>query len=96
MSLKEIQETESTVLYHIYQAAQLDHSRLKDFISSLKKVTNAPEYILDPFLMAVLLSVSNVYEDQVIEILQMRSSSSSVAVPEFFIYSIKAIFTGKF
>ncbi|XP_043276970.1 Fanconi anemia group I protein [Venturia canescens] len=70
VSLKEIQETESTVIYHIYQAAQVNHSRLKDFVTSLKKVTNAPEHILDPFLIGVLLSVINVYEDQILEILK--------------------------
>lgn len=69
VSLKEIQESEGTVLYHIYQAAQLNHGNLKDFVSSLKKVTNAPEFILDPFLMAVLLLLSNIYENQVIHVL---------------------------
>lgn len=36
VSLKEIQEIESTVLYHIYQSALLNHSSLKEFIRNLK------------------------------------------------------------
>lgn len=37
---------------------------LRDFIKSLNGVTNVPEYLLDPFIMTLLLHVSNIYEDE--------------------------------
>lgn len=64
--MKEIYDIESTVLYHIYQATQLNHENMKDFIRFLKHVSYAPEYILQSFILCVLMSVSDIYEDQVI------------------------------
>ncbi|KAK0173374.1 hypothetical protein PV328_006584 [Microctonus aethiopoides] len=69
ISLKEIQDTESTVLYHIHQSALLNHSSMKDFMRHLKSITNAPELVLKPFSMSVLLLVSEIYEDQVFDII---------------------------
>ncbi|XP_015108485.1 Fanconi anemia group I protein [Diachasma alloeum] len=70
VSLREIQDTESTVLYHIRQSALLNHSSLKDFVKNLKNVTNAPEFILEPFPMSVLLMISDIYNDQIFEIVK--------------------------
>ncbi|XP_015609522.1 Fanconi anemia group I protein isoform X2 [Cephus cinctus] len=69
-TLKDILEIEGNVLYHIYQAAQLSHKSLKDFIHFLKTVTDSPKFILNPFIFAMLLNVANIYEDEVFEILK--------------------------
>lgn len=68
INLKEVQDIESTVLYHVYQAAQLNHENMKDFIRFLKHVSHASEYMLQPFMLSVLMSVSGIYEDQVYQI----------------------------
>lgn len=63
---KEIQDTESTVLYHIYQAAQLNHQHIRDYIKYFKSVTHVPEAVLEPFMLSVLLTVASIDENQVI------------------------------
>ncbi|XP_026674075.1 Fanconi anemia group I protein isoform X2 [Ceratina calcarata] len=70
ISLKEVQENESTVLYHVYQAARLNHENMRDFIRFIKQVSYAPEYMLQPFMLAVLMTVSSIYEDQIYETLR--------------------------
>ncbi|XP_043519623.1 Fanconi anemia group I protein isoform X2 [Frieseomelitta varia] len=70
INLKEVQDIESTVLYHVYQAAQLNHENMKDFIRFLKHVSHS-EYMLQPFMFSVLMSVSGIYEDQIFEILRL-------------------------
>lgn len=69
ISIKEVRDIESTVLYHVYQAAQLNHESMKDFIRYLKSVSHASEYTLQPFVLAVLMSISSIYEDQVAAVL---------------------------
>ena len=70
VTLKELQEVESTVLYYIYQSA-LDNSKgTMEYLKCLKSVANAPEYILDSFVMSVLLLLSGLYEDQTFQILK--------------------------
>ncbi|XP_066601799.1 Fanconi anemia group I protein homolog isoform X2 [Prorops nasuta] len=71
VSLKEVQETESTVLYHIYHAAQVNHKILNNYISFLKNIHTVPEYIIDPFILGILLLVSEIYEEQVFEIIRL-------------------------
>ncbi|KAH0548377.1 Fanconi anemia group I protein [Cotesia glomerata] len=71
VSKKEVQDTESTVLYHIRQSVSLNHSSLKDFLRNLKNVTNAPEFILNPFPMSVLLLVTDIYEDQIFDVIKL-------------------------
>ncbi|XP_033206109.2 Fanconi anemia complementation group I isoform X1 [Bombus vancouverensis nearcticus] len=78
INLKEVQDIESTVLYHVYQAAQLNHENMKDFIRFLKHVSHAPEYVLQPFMLSVLMSVSTIYEDQIFEILRLAVVNSSL------------------
>lgn len=70
VSRKEIQDTESTVLYHIHQSASNNHSSMKDFIRNLKSITGAPEFVLHPFLMAVLLLISENYGDDVFDVIK--------------------------
>ncbi|CAK9794572.1 Fanconi anemia group I protein [Anthophora plagiata] len=78
LNIKEIQDIESTVLYHIYQAAQLNHENMRDFIRLLKHVSYASEYMLQPFMLAVLMSVSSIYEDQIFEALKMAVVNSNL------------------
>lgn len=70
VSLKELQETESTVLYYIYQSALDNAKGSMDYVRCLKSVINAPEYILDNFVMSVLLLLSGLYENQALQILK--------------------------
>lgn len=67
-----IHEAESTVLYHIYQSAFLGHESVKDYLSSLKNITKCPEFILHPFQLGVLLSISNVacYEEKTFDLIR--------------------------
>lgn len=39
---------------------------MKDFIRFLKHVSYASEYMLQSFMLSVLMSVSDIYEDQVL------------------------------
>ncbi|XP_049952451.1 Fanconi anemia group I protein-like [Schistocerca serialis cubense] len=73
VDIRDIQRSESTVLFHISQAAAGGHSIVKELIKSLKNVRNAPEFVLNPFLVAVLLCVSSIssYEDQAFDILKL-------------------------
>lgn len=67
-SERETQFAEATVLFHIHQSARFGHASVKNFLKFTKSVTDAPELVLDPFLLSVLLSVSTVsiYEEQVL------------------------------
>ncbi|XP_011143561.1 Fanconi anemia group I protein [Harpegnathos saltator] len=69
VSAKEIQDVESTVLYHIYQAAQLNHQHIRDYIRYSKNVSNVPETIMEPFMFSILLTVAPICEDQIFELL---------------------------
>ncbi|OAD51916.1 Fanconi anemia group I protein [Eufriesea mexicana] len=71
VNIKEVQDIESTVLYHVYQATQLNHESIKDFIRFLKHVSYASEYMLQSFMLSVLMSVSDIYEDQIFETLRV-------------------------
>ncbi|KAJ9598017.1 hypothetical protein L9F63_026879 [Diploptera punctata] len=68
----EAQFAEATVLFHILQSARFGHVSVKNFIKYMKSVTYAPELVLDPFLLTVLLSIStiSIYEEQVFDILK--------------------------
>lgn len=56
------------MLFHIHQSARFGHASIKNLMKFMKNVTNAPELVLDPFLLTVLLSVStiSIYEEQVL------------------------------
>ncbi|GJQ77090.1 FANCI [Trypoxylus dichotomus] len=71
-------QAESTVLYHIYQTALLGHESIKDYLSSLKNFTKSPEFILHPFQLSVLLTLSTVTfcEDKVFELIRQSISRS--------------------
>jgi hypothetical protein len=66
-SESETQFSEATVLFHIHQSARFGHASIKNFLKFMKNVVNAPELVLDPFLLTVLLSLStiSIYEQQV-------------------------------
>lgn len=68
----EAQPSEATVLFHILQSARFGHASIRNFLKFTKNVTNAPELVLDPFLLTVLLSVSNIsiYQEQVFDVLK--------------------------
>lgn len=63
----ETQSAEATVLFYILQSARFGHASIRNFLKFMKNVANAPELVLDPFLLTVLLSVSNIsiYQEQV-------------------------------
>nr|XP_034193738.1 Fanconi anemia group I protein isoform X2 [Osmia lignaria] len=78
IGMKQVQDIESTVLYYLYQAAQLNHENMKDFIRHLKNVSSASEYMLQPFMLAVLISISSIYEEQIFEILRSTIVNNSL------------------
>jgi Fanconi anemia group I protein len=71
-SNQDIMEAESTVLYHIHTSASLGHECIKDYLASLKNVLRSPEYIIHPFQLSVLLTISTIshYEEKVFEIVR--------------------------
>lgn len=50
----------------------LGHESIKDYLSSLKNITKCPEFLLHPFQLAVLLSISNVdsYEEKTFDLIR--------------------------
>ncbi|XP_046613959.1 Fanconi anemia group I protein [Neodiprion virginianus] len=74
LTVKEIQEAESTILYHIFHATEVNQNSLKDFIKSVRNATNIPAYVLDPFIMTLLLNVSDIYENDTLDILRSALS----------------------
>ncbi|KAG8289680.1 hypothetical protein J6590_099551, partial [Homalodisca vitripennis] len=69
---KEISDCESMVLYHTEESAKLSRGCVTDLLKFTKNCVSIPEIILDPFLLAVLLSLSTIsaYEQQVMETLK--------------------------
>lgn len=65
-------DAESTVLYHIHTAASLGHECIKDYLNSMKNLTKAPEFVLHPFQLMVLFTISTIshYEETVFEIIR--------------------------
>jgi hypothetical protein len=63
----ETQSAEATVLFHVHQSARFGHASIRNFLKFTKSIANAPELVLDPFFLTVLLSLSNIsiYEEQV-------------------------------
>ncbi|XP_058794927.1 Fanconi anemia group I protein homolog [Phymastichus coffea] len=70
ITLKELQNVESTVLYHIYQSVLDNEKGAKEYMKCLKLIVNAPEYVMKPFVMSVLLLLSDLYEEQAFSILK--------------------------
>ncbi|XP_039277533.1 Fanconi anemia group I protein [Nilaparvata lugens] len=67
-----INECESNVLYHIEEAAVVGHSCVNQLLRFAKASSNCPELMIDPFLLAVFLSIASIstYETQVISLLK--------------------------
>lgn len=57
---KELSDCEGMVLYHIQEWAKLSRGCVSELLKFTKSVVNTPEVILDPFLLAVLLSLSTI------------------------------------
>ncbi|XP_011502172.1 PREDICTED: Fanconi anemia group I protein homolog [Ceratosolen solmsi marchali] len=68
---KELQEVESTVLYYIHQSVLDNTKGSLEYIRCLKSIINAPEYVLDTFVISILLLISDLYEDQTLQILKL-------------------------
>ncbi|XP_011882378.1 PREDICTED: Fanconi anemia group I protein isoform X2 [Vollenhovia emeryi] len=67
---REVQDVESTVLYHISQAAELNHQHIRDYVKYFKSVSHVPEAVLEPFMLSVLLTVAFIDESQIFEMLR--------------------------
>lgn len=65
-----MQDVESTVLYIIYQSALDSEKGVKEYMKCLKLAVNVPEYIMEPFVMSVLLQLADLYEDLAFPILK--------------------------
>ncbi|CAG9823300.1 unnamed protein product [Phaedon cochleariae] len=65
-------EAESTVLFHIHTAASLGYACIRDYLNSLKNMLRAPEFILHPFQLMMLFTISTIthYEETVFEIIR--------------------------
>lgn len=72
--MKEIQAVEGTVLYHIYTIVSgLGPQSVKDFVKTLKECVNSPGFILTPFTLTFMLSISCVsytFEEEVLSIIK--------------------------
>lgn len=68
----EVVQAEGTILLYIHQWADVGHESMKDYLNSLKHTTKLPEYILQPFHLSMLLSLSCilVYKKQVIPLVR--------------------------
>ncbi|KAI4488492.1 hypothetical protein M0802_011598 [Mischocyttarus mexicanus] len=71
VSLQEIKDAESNVLFHIHHAAQLHYKCIKDLILTFKKFSMVPEYVLEPFILSTTFIISSIHEEQVFEILHL-------------------------
>ncbi|XP_072384850.1 Fanconi anemia group I protein homolog [Diabrotica undecimpunctata] len=69
---KDATEAESTVLYHIHTAASMGYECIKEYLNSLKNMVRAPEFVLNPFQLMVLFTISTIphYEETVFEIIR--------------------------
>ncbi|RZF44760.1 hypothetical protein LSTR_LSTR000712 [Laodelphax striatellus] len=67
-----VNDCESNVLYHIEEAAMVGHSSVNQLLRFAKASSNCPELMIDPFLLAVFLSIASIstYETQVIYLLK--------------------------
>ncbi|XP_054257724.1 uncharacterized protein LOC128982781 [Macrosteles quadrilineatus] len=65
-------DCENMVLYHIEEAAKLSRGCVTDLLKFAKNCVNCPELVLDPFMLAILVSLSTIaaYELQVTDILK--------------------------
>ncbi|KAL1497009.1 hypothetical protein ABEB36_008041 [Hypothenemus hampei] len=68
----DVLEAESMVLFHIENAASIGHNCIKDYLNALKNSVKSPQYILHPFQLLTLLTISTVpqYEEQAFDIIR--------------------------
>lgn len=62
---------ESTILYHVHQYANSGYDT-KEYLNTLKTLTKTPEYVLHPFQLTFLLTISTIpfYEKNVFDIIK--------------------------
>lgn len=60
------------VLFHIQTAASIGHQCIKDYLNSLKTAIKSPNFILHPFQLLTLFTISTVaqYEETVFDIIR--------------------------
>lgn len=65
-------EAESTVLFHIQNAASIGYNCIKDYLNYLKNCIKSPKSVLQPFQLLVLFAISTVqqYEQIVFDIIR--------------------------
>ncbi|XP_074025799.1 LOW QUALITY PROTEIN: Fanconi anemia complementation group I [Leptinotarsa decemlineata] len=65
-------DAESTVLFHIHSAAALGYECIKDYLNSLRNMLRSPEFVLHPFQLMTLFTISSIphYEETVFEIVR--------------------------
>lgn len=70
--LEQLKEAELSVFYMIRKLASFNSYAIKDYLTFLKTLNKAPEFILHPFHIKVLLVISEVedYKDKVCDILK--------------------------
>uniref|UniRef100_A0A8D8YHI6 Fanconi anemia group I protein homolog n=1 Tax=Cacopsylla melanoneura TaxID=428564 RepID=A0A8D8YHI6_9HEMI len=70
--LPELIEAESVIIYHIEECAKYSRSLVIDLIKLIKSIQSLPQNCLDPFILALLLSLSNIsmYEAEILRIIK--------------------------
>ncbi|XP_075223245.1 Fanconi anemia complementation group I [Lycorma delicatula] len=68
----EVINCESTVIYHIEEAAKIGHGSIVQLLRFAKTAINCPEFLVDPFFLAVLFAVSSIctYENEVLTLIK--------------------------
>lgn len=70
--LSELVEAESIIIFHIEDCAKFSRSLVTDLIKLIKSIQSLPQNCLDPFILAMLLSLSNIamYETEILRIIK--------------------------
>lgn len=71
-NLTELIEAESVIIFHIEECAKYSRSLVTDLIKVIKSIQSLPQNCLDPFILALLLSLSNIsmYEAEILRIIK--------------------------
>lgn len=71
-NVSDLAEAESVIIYHIEECAKFSRSLVTDLIKMIKSIQSLPQNCLDPFILALLLSLSNIsmYETEILRIIK--------------------------
>ncbi|KAI5701035.1 hypothetical protein M8J75_005461 [Diaphorina citri] len=71
-SVPDLIEAESVIIFHIEECAKYSRSLVTDLIKLIKSIQSLPQNCLDPFILALLLSLSNIamYETEILRIIK--------------------------